>query len=153
MPGSPPLREALPADFESLWQLDQQCFTPEIAYSQEALRYFLARPGTFTLLAEGPEGLTGFILTHLYKQHGHIITIDVRESHRRTGLGSHLLRAAEERLRTLGREAVVLEVAVDNLPAITFYKRHGYSIVKTIPRYYANGVDALLMSKSLAPRH
>jgi len=31
-----------------------------------------------------------------------------------------------------------------------FYKRHGYSVVKTIPRYYSNGVDALVLQKDLA---
>lgn len=149
MPAVPALRDSKPDDFEALWRLDQQCFSPEIAYSREELRLFLARPGTFTLVAEGSGELAGFILTHTYKSHGHIITIDVREDCRRSGLGSVLLTAAEDRLRSLHIPGVALEVAVDNLPAITFYKRHGYSIVKTIPRYYANGVDALYMSKLL----
>ena len=47
---------------------------------------------------------------------------------------------------------VALETAVDNLPALSFYKRHGYAVVKTWPRYYSNGVDALVMRKELAPR-
>lgn len=145
----PPLRDYRPADFEALWQLDQECFSPEIAYSREEMRLFLARPGTFTLVAEGPSQIAGFILTHVNKTHGHVITIDIRDSLRRSGLGSHLLRAAEDRLREQRKVSVALEVAVDNLQALTFYKRHGYTIVKTIPRYYANGVDALYMSKLL----
>jgi ribosomal protein S18 acetylase RimI-like enzyme len=44
---------------------------------------------------------------------------------------------------------VRLETAVDNLPALTFYKRHGYDIVKTMPRYYSNGVDAFSLEKAL----
>ncbi len=43
-----------------------------------------------------------------------------------------------------------LETAVDNLAALAFYKRHGYSVVRTWPRYYSNGVDALVMKKELA---
>ena len=69
---------------------------------------------------------------------------------RRSGVGSLLLRAVEERLLSAGSQVVGLETAVDNLAALAFYKRHGYSVVRTWPRYYSNGVDALVMSKELA---
>jgi len=36
-----------------------------------------------------------------------------------------------------------------NASAITFYKRHQYFTVKTIPHYYSNGVDALVLQKDL----
>lgn len=150
-PSATALRPYRAADFDALWHLDQLCFETEIAYSRHELQHFLDYPGAFTLLAEDGDGLQGFILTHVHKRHGHIITIDVRDSQRRTGLGSRLLQAAEARLRELKKEAVLLEVAVDNLTAITFYKRHGFSVVKTIPRYYSNGLDALEMAKPLSP--
>ena len=44
---------------------------------------------------------------------------------------------------------VRLETAVDNISALSFYKRHGYHVIKVIPRYYSNGVDALLLEKDL----
>ena len=51
---------------------------------------------------------------------GHIITIDVLPSARGAGVGSQLLRAAEERLRALHCQSVILETAVDNKPALVF---------------------------------
>jgi [ribosomal protein S18]-alanine N-acetyltransferase len=81
---------------------------------------------------------------------GHVITIDVDPAIRRGGVGSLLLRAAEDRLRAAGSRAVGLETAVDNLGALQFYKRHGYSVIRTRPRYYPNGVDALVLKKELA---
>ena len=80
---------------------------------------------------------------------GHIITIDVIAAARRFGVGSLLLRAAEDRLISAGCRAVELETAVDNVSALSFYKRHGYSVIKTFPRYYSNGVDALVLEKEL----
>ena len=44
---------------------------------------------------------------------------------------------------------VGLETAVDNESAVSFYKRHGYGIIKTFPRYYSNGVDAFVFEKKL----
>jgi ribosomal protein S18 acetylase RimI-like enzyme len=61
-----------------------------------------------------------------------------------------LLQASEDRLRTGGSRAVGLETAVDNVAALSFYKRHGYNVVRTWPRYYSNGVDALVMKKELS---
>lgn len=145
------LRDYRSIDFDALWQLDQLCFEPEIAYTEPELRHFLDFPGAFTLIAEKDGILQGFILAHVHKKVGHIITIDVRDTARRSGLGSLLLQAAEDRLRSLNKDAILLEVAVDNLPAIKFYKRHGFTIVKTIPRYYSNGLDALEMAKPLSP--
>ena len=80
---------------------------------------------------------------------GHIITIDVVAAARRFGVGSLLLRAAEDRLICAECRSVELETAVYNVSALSFYKRHGYSVIKTFPRYYSNGVDALVLEKNL----
>jgi ribosomal protein S18 acetylase RimI-like enzyme len=64
-------------------------------------------------------------------------------------VGTALLEAAEERLRGGDSRHVFLETAVNNAPAIAFYKRHGYELIKTIPRYYKNDLDALLLGKRL----
>ena len=144
------IRDFKPEDFEALWRMDQECFPPGIAYSRQELKIYMRRGGAVTLLAVDPvDGkIGGFIVAHDGAT-GHIITIDVAETARRSGVGSMLLRAAEDRLRVAGALAVGLETAVDNLSALAFYKRHGYSVIKTWPRYYSNGVDALVMTKKL----
>jgi len=60
-----------------------------------------------------------------------------------------LLDAAELRLRSAQCQLVRLETAVDNVAALLFYKRRGYNVLETIPRYYSNGMDALLLEKDL----
>jgi [ribosomal protein S18]-alanine N-acetyltransferase len=144
------IRDFQPPDFDTLWRLDQECFSSEIAYSQQELRAYLRHRGAFTLIASDPdqEEIQGFIVAHPGVT-GHIITIDVSPKLQRSGIGSLLLRAAEDRLRSAGSTAVGLETAVDNLSALSFYKRHGYSVIRTWPRYYPNGVDALVMKKEL----
>jgi ribosomal-protein-alanine N-acetyltransferase len=116
----------------------------------------MRRPGAFTLVAEtnAPQSLiAGFIVAEANRRgQGHIVTIDVVDEMRRHGVGSKLLEQAEERLRTAGCRNVFLETAVNNSNAILFYKRHGYFVEKTIPRYYNGVLDALLLRKDLHTR-
>jgi ribosomal-protein-alanine N-acetyltransferase len=144
------IRDFKPEDLETLWRMDQECFPPGIAYSKRELTTYVRHPKSLTLVAVEAEQavIQGFIVAHKGGI-GHIITIDVSPAVRRSGVGSLLLRAAEERLHASGSTAVGLETAVDNMTALSFYKRHGYSVVRTWPRYYPNGVDALVMNKEL----
>lgn len=148
------IRDFRPEDFEELWRMDQECFPAGISYSKPELRAYIRQRGAFTLVAEDAEhgGIRGFIVAHSGMS-GHIVTIDVSPKGRRSGVGSLLLRTAEDRLRLSGALAVGLETAVDNLSALSFYKRHGYSVVRTWPRYYSNGVDALVLKKELDEKH
>jgi [ribosomal protein S18]-alanine N-acetyltransferase len=160
------LRDFRPDDFETLWRIDQQCFAPGISYSRADLAAYLRRPGSFALVAESsdtnhsdraqgpnqekPSEMAGFIVAEASSRLiGHVITIDVLPEVRRIGLGSQLLRAAEDRLRASRCRAVFLETAVDNRAALSFYMAHEYSVINSIPRYYSDGVDALVLKKDL----
>jgi len=149
-------------DFEELWRMDQICFDPQLAYSRPELAVYMRRPGAFTLVAVSSSGdagqngtilekIVGFIVAEARRGAGHIITIDVLPETRRSGIGSSLLQAAEDRLRQAGAALVELETAVDNAAAIQFYKRKEYFVEKTVRGYYSNQLDALVMRKDLAP--
>ena len=144
------IRDFAPEDFERLWRIDQECFDPGISYTRQELKSYIRSRGSFTLVATagGEDKIAGFIVAHAGAA-GHIITIDVIAEARRSGVGSLLLRAAEDRLRAAGCRVVGLETAVDNLSALSFYKRHGYMVARTWPRYYSNGIDALVLKKQL----
>jgi [ribosomal protein S18]-alanine N-acetyltransferase len=162
------LRDFQSNDLEVLWRIDQECFPPGIAYSKAALRAYIESATAFAIVAEiasrelktsqtshDPEAalsspIAGFIVAEAHRKAiGHIITIDVLPEGRRSGIGFALLTAAEEGLRRAQCERVRLEAAVDNLAALSFYKRHGYAVVKTIRGYYSDGGDAYLLAKAL----
>jgi [ribosomal protein S18]-alanine N-acetyltransferase len=144
------IRDFRPDDFTALWQIDQQCFSSETAYSKVELMHYIRRHGAFTVIAVNDGEIAGFAIGESTRGRGHVITLDVTEKFRRHGLGSKLMHELETRFRESGCEVSLLETAVNNLGAIMFYKRHGYVVLKTIPRYYGGHLDALLMGRKLS---
>ncbi|HTG29490.1 MAG TPA: N-acetyltransferase [Methylomirabilota bacterium] len=143
------LRAYAPDDFEALYKLDQSCFPRGIAYSKATLRYFLALASAECLLAGEDEDVAGFILSEVDGLLAHIITLDVAEAHRRSGVGSLLLNAAENNLSAQGVRTVFLETAVDNHAAVNFWSRHGYIKKGILKRYYLKRIDGYEMRKTL----
>ena len=144
------LRSYRPEDFETLYAIDQTCYPRGIAYSKRSLRWFLALPAADCIVAEAEGRVAGFILCEAERPYGHIITIDVLEAFRRSGIGSALLREAERRMAERGVQAVELETAQDNDAAIAFWQKHGYRTRGVYKRYYLGRIDALAMAKLLA---
>jgi ribosomal protein S18 acetylase RimI-like enzyme len=164
------------ADFDTLWQIDQACFDPQLAYSRQEMIFYMRRSGSFTLVADSAVaesrgaparddgaptngkasassqslGILGFIVAEARRKVGHIITIDVIVEARRAGVGTALLHAAEQQLLRAGADVVALETPVNNAAAIRFYKQKGYFVEKTVAEYYSNQMDALVMAKELA---
>jgi len=149
------LRLYQPADFETLYAIDQVCYAPGIAYSRRELRWYLRQPGAACLVACLESEIAGFIIGHVAasraappERRGHIVTLDVLAQYRRRGIGRALVRETERRWREEGVALVELETATDNQPAIAFWQNCGYRIAAVIPRYYLDRTDAFYMLKS-----
>lgn len=161
------IREYRPNDFNTLWEIDQLCFPAGISYSRLELSSFLTRRNAVCLVAEPHAGIdppsaeastggsgtriVGFVVAHaIRRKHGRILTLDILPEARRSGLGTTLMLACEERLRTGGCSEVYLETAVNNDAALRLYCRLGYEVVDVLPDYYAShSLDAFAMRKVL----
>ncbi len=157
------IRDYRAADFERLWQIDQLCFAPGIAYTQMELNGFIMKRNAITLVAEpapdeaaadstnAVERIAGYVLAHpVRRKYARIITLDILPEARRLGLATNLMNACEERLRSLGCTEIYLETAVNNEPGIRLYRKLGYEILRTIPDYYSShSLDAFQMGKRL----
>lgn len=143
------LRRYESADLDALYEIDQVCYPPGIAYSKRTLRWFLRLPGAHTLVALDGAKPIGFILSEYDGPRAHIITLDVLEPFRRRHVGSNLLTTQEAWLAGQGVRHIVLETATDNLPAIAFWQKHGYRTEAVLKNYYVGRVDALVMRKML----
>jgi ribosomal protein S18 acetylase RimI-like enzyme len=149
------LRPYQAGDFDRLVEIDHACFVEGIAYPADEMAYFLSMRSAITLVGLDDEKIQGFIIAERFRPRrgsssmGRIITIDVLPESQGSGLGALLLTSVEDELRKHGCEYISLEVAVNNPRALRFYKKNGYSVLKTLPRYYLGSVDGLLMGKKL----
>ena len=139
-----------PADFPRLCELDQVCFSEDVAYAPGEIALALAQPETFAVVAEHGEEVVAFVLALQRRRVlGHIITIDVHPNFRRRGIGDRLMELAQQHLREQGATRLILEVGIYNEPAIAFYGGRGFVRQRVLPRYYRDGSDAYLMEKAL----
>jgi ribosomal-protein-alanine N-acetyltransferase len=145
------VREATRADLLEVFRIERTSFPQPWPYG--AFEGFLGSPGF--LVAEQPaEGddpgtITGYIVADTVPNHGnpigHVKDIAVHPDHRGRGIGRRLL---ERGLAVMeGRDAarIKLEVRDGNDAAISLYRDSGFTHHHTVPGYYDDGTDALVM--------
>ncbi|RBP98151.1 ribosomal-protein-alanine N-acetyltransferase [Bifidobacterium aemilianum] len=82
-----------------------------------------------------------------------LMTIGVEAAQQGRGIGARLLEALIGRARQQGATRMLLEVRVDNGPALALYDRFGFRRLGLRKRYYQpENVDAYTMALDLAPR-
>jgi ribosomal-protein-alanine N-acetyltransferase len=84
-----------------------------------------ATPGTLVLVLETEGRLDGFVMIRRLGGEAEVLTLAVRPEARRRGLGMALMEAAAAAAG--GADALWLEVAADNAPALSLYARAGFS--------------------------
>jgi ribosomal-protein-alanine N-acetyltransferase len=135
---------------DTLYKIDQECFPPGISYSRKELARFIQHKLSKTWVAFSSDQIIGFVVLGREPQKvGHIVTIDVVQSARGTGVGSALMKTAEDWAFRQGLHLIYLETAEDNRPAQCFYMARGYAKVEEIPNYYSAGQTAWVMVKYL----
>ena len=102
------------------------------------------------VLRQGPllrERILGLVGLWCMMGEGHIVTIAVRQEHRRQGIGELLLVAILETALEAGQDGVTLEYRASNHEARALYEKYGFSQVGVRARYYSdNQEDAVLLS-------
>lgn len=115
------------------------------------LRHILASEEERELpaLEERAELVTGVAGLWMLADEAHIVTVAVRESHRRRGIAELLLIQAIQHAQARGQALVTLECRVSNGPALALYEKYGFERVGLRPRYYSdNHEDAYVLTLS-----
>ena len=97
------------------------------------------------LVAETSEGIVGYAGLMCIEPIADVQTIAVVPDYEGRGIGSTLLTHLSDAAGLRGAADVLLEVRADNPRAQQLYIRFGFEQIHVRPRYYRDGVDALIM--------
>ncbi len=156
----PAVRRADRDDLVAIHRIEREAFPQPWPYS--AFERYLDEPGFLVAerdphdaggrLHDEESSLVGYVVADTVPNHGaplgHVKDIAVAADHRGEGVGSTLLRAALDVLDDVDAGSVKLEVRATNDRAISLYREFDFEHRRTIPNYYGNGEDALVMVRS-----
>jgi len=152
------LRRFTPADLESVININRVCL-PENYASYFFLDTYNSLPETF-IVAEAQARVVGYIMCRIehgfsdvrklrFAKKGHIISVAVMPEFRNMGIATSLVTEAMTALSAMHVDECFLEVRMSNQAAINLYRKLGFEVTRTMPRYYFDGSDAYIMSRPL----
>ncbi|WP_246986250.1 ribosomal protein S18-alanine N-acetyltransferase [Halorientalis marina] len=148
----PTVRQAGDADLLAVYRIEKAAFPQPWPFS--AFERFVGRPGF--LVAEVGAGVAGYVVADSVPNHGraigHVKDLAVHPDRRGEGIATALLERVLSVLRARGVGSVKLEVRASNEPAKALYRDFGFVHRRTVPRYYDDGEDALVMVVDLDDR-
>lgn len=146
--GSPVvIRSFRPGDFADVVEIDEQVFGDRDPFTYMSL--YEVCPGGFKV-AEAGQRLVGFIVGFKVNQDvGRIFSVAVRPEWQDRGVGTALLEASFEYMRSESLSRVVLEVRESNHGARRLYQSLGFYEHGRAENYYKDGETAVLMQKEL----
>jgi ribosomal-protein-alanine N-acetyltransferase len=132
---------------------EEICMIESSSFSHPFPRRYIAElstlyPETF-LVAEEDSEVLGYVVAQMDHHQAHVLSIAVREDHRRRRVGSRLMHVLLKTLKMNGIESVLLEVRDSNSAAKAFYEKLGFQLVARLRGYYENGEDAASYSLRL----
>jgi ribosomal-protein-alanine N-acetyltransferase len=141
------LKPMTPADIPAARDIERAAYPtpPKRDFAHELNYNRLAHYLLLWVIATQPEpiGVTGY---WLIAGEAHIITVAVRPTWQRRGLGEFLLLGLLDDAQTNHADVATLEVRPSNHPAIALYHKYGFELVGQRPGYYDNGEDALILT-------
>jgi len=151
------VRQFTPEDLDAVVKINRACL-PENYPPEFFLDHYYNNPQLFWV-AEVAGKIVGYIMCRLeyglssferaFTRRVHVISIAVLPPFRRQGIATALMEKVLYRSTETGASEIYLEVRVSNTPAISLYRKLGFTAVKVIKSYYLDGEDAYLMARKL----
>ncbi|WOL08105.1 hypothetical protein Cni_G16857 [Canna indica] len=152
------IRQATVEDLLAMQACNLLCL-PENYQMKYYLYHILSWPQLLFVAEDYGGHIVGYVLAKMEEDasepcHGHITSLAVLRTHRKLGLATKLMTAAQNAMESVfGAEYVSLHVRRSNRAALTLYTSTlGYRIHDIEAKYYADGEDAYDMRKQLKSR-
>lgn len=139
------IRSATADDLAALVALERDLFGDD-AWSEALVRSALASEHEHVWV---DDAAAAYVVTLVAGDLVDLLRIGVLPAARRRGLARTLLETATAHAVGAGAERMLLEVGATNRAALALYAAAGFTRIDVRPRYYADGSDALVLSREL----
>ena len=132
----------------SIQDIQKNCNEP--VWEASLLFHLLERGSGFGYVLRYKNSCAGYILLRLLVNEVEVLSLGVLKPKRRQGIASKLFYKFEESIAKKNIKRIILEVKVENYPAICFYEFLGLKKIKVLKDYYKTDrgyEDGLLLSK------
>jgi ribosomal-protein-alanine N-acetyltransferase len=146
-------RQPIALDIPVLVSYDRELFPYSPWNSAQFKEEFAGIPTTrFFVVAEDGNEIVGYAGCFAPGEdiEADILTVGVIPSYRGRGIAKEFIRQMEQWCRERKASAMMLEVKVDNVEAISLYEALGYMKISIRMDYFGAGLDAQVMRKELS---
>ena len=142
------IREMKSNDVAAIAELEKLCFSDP--WSENSIASELENRLSYWLVAEQDGKVVGYVGSQSVLDAADMMNLAVSPDYRKQGIGQALVCGLIDYLKTKNIIALLLEVRVSNMSAISLYNKMGFVQVGRRPKYYHNPrEDALILRKEL----
>ena len=142
------IRQMQLQDVPAIAELEKLCFSDP--WSENSIASELVNPLSYWLVAEDNGKIAGYVGSQAVLDAADMMNLAVSPDYRQQGVGQALVNGLVAYLEQNNVIALLLEVRVSNMPAISLYEKLGFIQVGRRPKYYHNPrEDALILRKEL----
>jgi len=135
------------SDLQSVMEIERDSF--KMPWSEYCFSNVLKDSDSYAVVAESDGTVVGYAVSVICTDRIYIANLAVRNTRRRRGIGSRLLKVLLEHGHKLGKGKVSLTVRVSNRGAISLYERFGFRTRGIRKGYYSDGESALIMERPI----
>ena len=136
---TPLLRAGTAADIDDVPALWRRAETgPSTTETADDVRWLLERDPEALLVADADGEIVGSLIAGWDGWRGTFYRLAVDPAHRRQGLATRMVRAGEERLRSLGAKRLNAIVESEEDDAMSFWASAGYELQTARSRFVKN---------------
>jgi ribosomal-protein-alanine acetyltransferase len=147
------IRTSVPDDLDALVAIENRAFVID-RFSRRSFRYLLTKANAETLVDERDGKVCGYamLLFNVGTSLARLYSLAIDPEYQGKGVGHELITAAEQVAIERNCITLRLEIRKDNIPSISFFKKHGYKQFDVLEDYYEDHMEGLRYEKSLGPQ-
>ncbi|PKV52867.1 ribosomal-protein-alanine N-acetyltransferase [Aquimarina sp. MAR_2010_214] len=140
------IRPVALSELEAIYKIEENVFSP-MNYPLFVIRQYYDLFSDYFLVAENEEKeIVGYVLGGINPKEkvGWVLALATEKKFRKQGIGLKLVSTVIKKINELDINSIVLTTEPDS-PAVDFYKKIGFEIIKNDSNYYGGNSQRVLM--------